>query len=376
VFLDGLASRWDVQACSAVGGTACALGDGMATLEELQRELDALRHEVRLLREQSAEPATDDGPRILSRRNLLRAAPLVAVGTAVAAMSASPAAAAVGDPVVIGHSNVGGSSTTTLTAGTPPPGLGEPTPSGSAPALSVSGGLKGDWFEADGIAVGTDAGAALVVGADFLFGNAAIFHGAPLPVLHGEQGVDAVLIDAIGDGTALTVNVTDGAFIPPIGDATVLAGTGIAVTSNTGLAIDASGQDTVVNIASESTGTKQDALTISYAGTSRALYAESTSATNINGTITGVNDGHGIGLWGEQRNNTGTGFGVVGVGGALGRGARLSGGAAALQILPSSAATHPSTGKAGDLFVDASVRLWFCQKASSGAVAAVWKQIA
>jgi hypothetical protein len=348
----------------------------MATNEELQEQLDLLRQEVQRLRADVAPAAEDQSSRVLSRRNLLRAAPLVAVGSAVAAMSASPAAAAVGDPVVIGHSNVGGSSTTTLTAGTPPPGVGEPTPTGSAPALNVTGGVTTDWFEADGIAVGTDAGAAVVVGASFLFGNAAIFHGAPLPVLHGEQGADGVLIDAIGDGTALTVNVTDGSFNPPIGDSTTLPGTGIAVTSDTGLAIAATGQDTVVNIASESTGTKQDALTVSYAGTSRALYAESTSATNINGTITGVNDGHGIGLWGEQRNNTGTGFGVVGVGGALGRGGRLSGGAAAVQLLPSSAATHPTTGKAGDLFVDASVRLWFCQKASSGAVAAVWKQIA
>ncbi|MDX6200785.1 MAG: hypothetical protein QOJ83_285, partial [Frankiales bacterium] len=30
----------------------------------------------------------------------------------------------------------------------------------------------------------------------------------------------------------------------------------------------------------------------------------------------------------------------------------------------------------GDLFVDASIRLWFCQRASSGSVAAAWKQLA
>jgi hypothetical protein len=110
---------------------------------------------------------------------------------------------------------------------------------------------------------------------------------------------------------------------------------------------------------SSSPTTSADAVTIDYQGTSRALYAQSHNAANINGTVTGVNEGHGIGVWGEQRNNTGTGFGVVGVGGALGRGARLSGGAAAAQMLPSTAATHPSTGKAGDFFVDSAVRLWF-----------------
>jgi hypothetical protein len=173
-----------------------------------------------------------------------------------------------------------------------------------------------------------------------------------------------------------TITMQDGNFDPEFGDVQVLPGTGIKISTAAGDAIQASSDATVVGLTSTSTSTTSDAMTIDYAGTSRAFYAQSHNAANINGTVTGVNEGHGIGVWGEQRNNTGTGFGVVGVGGALGRGARLSGGAAAVQLLPSSAATHPTTGKAGDLFVDASVRLWFCQKASSGAVAAVWKQIA
>jgi hypothetical protein len=98
--------------------------------------------------------------------------------------------------------------------------------------------------------------------------------------------------------------------------------------------------------------------------------------TNINGTITGVNDGHGIGLWGEQRNDTGSGFGVVGVAGKMGRGAQFTRGAAAVRMVPSTASTHPNSGKAGDFFVDSAARLWYCKRASSGTTDAIWKQLA
>ena len=120
----------------------------------------------------------------------------------------------------------------------------------------------------------------------------------------------------------------------------------------------------------------QDAVTVSYAGTSRALYAESTAPTNVNGTITGVNEGHGTGVWGEHKNPAATGIGVVGMADALGRGGQFTGGAAPVRMVPSAAATHPTTGKVGDFFVDATARLWFCQKASAGAVPAVWEQLA
>jgi hypothetical protein len=61
---------------------------------------------------------------------------------------------------------------------------------------------------------------------------------------------------------------------------------------------------------------------------------------------------------------------IVGQAGATGRGAQLSGGAAQLQLMPSTASTHPSGGKLGDLFLDKSGRLWFCKGGTT------WKQIA
>ena len=149
--------------------------------------------------------------------------------------------------------------------------------------------------------------------------------------------------------------------------ATANRGDALQATTDTGHAITAKS----VNPAATT-----DAVVVSYAGTSRAVYAESTSPGNINGTITGVNDGHGIGVWGEQRNDAVAGFGVVGVAGKLGRGAQFTGGAAAVRLVPATASTHPSTGKTGDFFVDSSTRLWFCQKASTATVAATWKQLA
>ena len=95
-------------------------------------------------------------------------------------------------------------------------------------------------------------------------------------------------------------------------------------------------------------------MTIHYGGASRAFYAVSGNATNINGTVTGVNEGHGIGVWGEQRNDTVGGTGVVGVAGHLGRGGSFQGGAASLRLVPATAGSHPTTGKVGDVFVDSS----------------------
>lgn len=61
--------------------------------------------------------------------------------------------------------------------------------------------------------------------------------------------------------------------------------------------------------------------------------------------------------------------GVYGLG-ANGRGGVFKGDKAQVLLIPSSATTHPSSGKKGDLFVDSSGRLWFCKGGKS------WKQVA
>ena len=53
--------------------------------------------------------------------------------------------------------------------------------------------------------------------------------------------------------------------------------------------------------------------------------------------------------------------GVYAKGPAGGRGVVAAGGAAQVRLVPSRAATHPSSGQAGDLFLDKSHRLWLCK---------------
>jgi hypothetical protein len=319
----------------------------MATNEELQRQLDALQAEVRLLRThlRSSEPVHEDPqPSLLTRRGLLRAAPIAGIGVAVAAMSTTPAAAATGQPFVLGQDN-----------------------------------------HADAT---TELNSALVLDGEVTVNNTLNATSLSMPGVEIVSG-GSVVLDGMGNTTLRVYG--GGSEIPTSGEAIVASAAGnVAITAiasdapqrwadawNLGTALVASAENgTAIAAESTASGTDKDAVTISYAGTSRAFYAQSHNPTNINGTVTGVNEGLGIGVWGEQRNDTGNGFGVVGVGGKLGRGAQFTGGVAAVRMVPSSASTHPTTGKVGDLFVDAAARLWFCQKASLGSTAATWKQLA
>jgi hypothetical protein len=65
--------------------------------------------------------------------------------------------------------------------------------------------------------------------------------------------------------------------------------------------------------------------------------------------------------------NAAAGVGVAGVS-AAGRGGLFAGKKAQLRLVPSAAASHPSTGAKGDLFVDTSGRLWFY-------TGATWKRV-
>jgi hypothetical protein len=45
---------------------------------------------------------------------------------------------------------------------------------------------------------------------------------------------------------------------------------------------------------------------------------------------------------------------------------------AQIQLVPGTGASHPKGGKAGDLYVDKSARLWFCK---TGGTTATWAQV-
>ncbi|MDX6229680.1 MAG: hypothetical protein QOI76_3070 [Frankiales bacterium] len=235
-------------------------------------------------------------------------------------MSASPAVATTGQPLLLGeYDSATGSDETHLE-----------TP------LFVDGDF---WFSrvtSTGFTVNQGNGAAVAVqdlnggtSLDVAGGSA---EGANGDAIHahaaGAVGLEAQAIDTF-----------------PRFSTVLRLGTAITASAQAGHAIVAE---------TTSTTTTEDAVTIDYAGKSRALYAQSHNAANINGTITGV----------------------VGVGGSQGRGAQFAGGVAQTRLVPGASATHPATGKTGDLYVDSAVRLWFCTKASAGSTAAVWKQIA
>jgi hypothetical protein len=91
------------------------------------------------------------------------------------------------------------------------------------------------------------------------------------------------------------------------------------------------------------------------------------TSTSGNG-VRGVAAGSAAGVNGD---NSGSGPGVHGQS-ASGRGGQFTGAAAQIQLVPGTAATHPTSGHAGDLYADSTGRLWFCT--ASGAKA-TWKQI-
>jgi hypothetical protein len=85
-------------------------------------------------------------------------------------------------------------------------------------------------------------------------------------------------------------------------------------------------------------------------------------------TVFAENSGGGPAFYGSTTSDSGTA--LLGLAGSKGRGARLRGGAAQLYLEPGTAASHPSSGQLGDLYLDRAGRLWFCKGGTS------WKQLA
>ena len=119
---------------------------------------------------------------------------------------------------------------------------------------------------------------------------------------------------------------------------------------------------------------------VAAAANANGVQGETTGATASG--VYGQNDGGGYGVAGRSnRHATGNVAGVLGdnvfdgpgVQGSsvFGPGAKfLSGSGPQVRLQPSSLTTHPTKGKAGDLFVDSAHRLWFCQGGTT------WKQLA
>jgi hypothetical protein len=268
-------------------------------LARLEAENDALRKELAQCNK-SAPTSGADQPNV-SRRALLRRVGANAVGLgAVAALGSTLVARANdGDPVLAGEDNP--SQSATLVTSTDPRGFVGRT-SATAPVNNK-----------------TPAG---IVGISF---NAAGNNFADAP-----SGVLGITSNATGFNMGVQ------------GVASSPDGIGVAgrATNNMGVYGEAQGPDGVG---------------VRGVGPSIGVYATATGDGS-----SGVSaDGHLYGVSGFCNNPNG--FGVSGAAPNGGRGGQFSGAAASVRLMPSTGTTHPHSGKAGDLFVDASHRLWFCK---------------
>lgn len=304
----------------------------MATMDELTQQLQRLQDEVRVLRAQVAPPAPAE-PRVLSRRNLLRAAPIAAIGGAVTAMSATPAAAAPPPAVLLGKDNDAGQALTSIES--------DVTFGGYVNMLSLT--LKTD------VEPLRHAGEPLLS----ILGRTI----GPHP-----YGQDALVASSEDGATTISADAADG----PVwgeGPDVVAYGTAVKATSHGGTSIAAT-TDTGQLFVGTSTSptTPADAVSVTYSGTGHGVNVTSQNPDSSSSAVYAASAGHGPA--------------VAGVGGPTGRGAQFSGGIAAARLVPSASTSHPWSGRVGDLMVDAASRLWFCNKTNTSTVPANWKQIA
>jgi hypothetical protein len=110
-----------------------------------------------------------------------------------------------------------------------------------------------------------------------------------------------------------------------------------------------------------------------YAGSGTAQGVQGTSDSPKGLGVTGLARKNGTAVLGASGPDFPTGVpaktGVYGYA-QNGRGGVFEGKTAQLRLVPSTAASHPSSGSIGDLFLDKNKRLWFCKGGTS------WKQIA
>jgi hypothetical protein len=338
-----------------------------AEITELRREIAELRllvaQPARPTRVAEAPAADHVEPRpALTRRGLLGVASAGVAGvaaTGVAAALAAPAAAAAGNSLLLGRVNDAGSTTTTLK-------------STAETALSVATSISAQGLEIGALWDGSTDGYVTVKAGSNTEAVVQISANQGGGASAGADGGPGLLADTMGPGTAiqgivypgwtqLTIDGQDS--IPGVGVLGRTTGTG------TGVWAESLKDGQALKAVSTSTTTKVDAAEFVTSGLGRGLLATATNAGNGAATITGITNGTGAAVWGTQNNVNATAAAVVGWAAAKGRGGQFRGGAAAIRLSPSAAATHPASGLAGDLVLDSTCRLWLCKGG------AVWSQI-
>ncbi|KAA1415266.1 hypothetical protein F0U44_21460 [Nocardioides humilatus] len=172
-----------------------------------------------------------------------------------------------------------------------------------------------------------------------------------------------------GGGGSATIGVhglADGGGVGVFGEGLFNGATGVRGESNTGIGVEGSSAATtgVFGYSESPTGGGVSGL-----GARVGVEGETEAGVGVKGFSQTGNGVEGrsqalYGVRGDSRDSYGvygrstTGTGVFGAGV---RGAQFDGTAAALRLAPKAAATHPTSGLAGDLYVDGSKRLWFCK---------------
>jgi hypothetical protein len=177
-------------------------------------------------------------------------------------------------------------------------------------------------------------------------------HGETRSASSGSIGVEGVSPHGIGvsgkstNGTG--VSGTGGSSSPGVG----VVGTGNTGVSGTG----------VTGVSATGTGP---------GGVGVSAFAPDLGVTATSSDPSGIGV-QGIALGSGGRGVVGSSSAGTGVQGtsSSGRGGIFTGGPAAIQLTPSTASTHPASGQAGDLFVDAGHNLWFCKGGS------IWVKLA
>jgi hypothetical protein len=307
---------------------------------------------------------------IRSRRAILLGA-LGGVAAAAAAVveRADPVSATNGDTVHVGHTYT--ASVTTKIVGTGSvvetfTGVGEGTSTGLYGVSQSGVGVSGTGDRYAGVAGQSHRGWGVL-------GESGLSYGVFGHTLNGKVGVFGLSdsgtgIGVYGRGMYAGVHgrsiLGDGVF----GQAE--AGAGVYGTATgTGMGVAGSGQEgTGVNGYSDSgIGVQGQTNSASKPGV-RGLSLGNAGVQGYSGTTADVSSSPShTGVFGSA-DGVASAVGVKGAS-STGRGGLFSGNLAQLRLVPSNVATHPDSGSAGDFFVDASHRLWYCQGG------ATWKRL-
>jgi len=353
--------------------------------EDTARQLNELRARVAALEAENRSLQRDRGP--LTRRRALTGA-IAGAGALVAAgaVRTAPADAQTGGMFYGAVNDAGGDTTelkssnqfTTLILSNSDNGdvIEARTTGGGSALFAVTQTASNSAIRAVATASGSGNLPAIDVGAENVGSSALNAYIQPYPAgsVNGMPVISVQHYDATGFGIDATVR--DGAL-----------GSHAAIKATT------YGPLAAAMLAEQrNTTSTQPALNAFTLGTGAGIWGSTEGASGeagVKGTaenagagVLGQSDSYGTdpGVSGEAVNASGSGDGVRGTADGTGAGVRgisskgrggiFKGKKAQLQLVPSSAQTHPPKGRPGDLFVDKSATLWFCKTAST------WVQLA